>query len=84
MCGACVSCLDHESSKITKTHEGERHFQERLLLRDVFVSFYEAAVEIKPVRVLYHSVVRATLALRRDPFILLFALFVTTSVVGAV
>jgi hypothetical protein len=48
------------------------------------VSFYEAAVEIKPVRVLYHSVVQATLALRRDPFILLFALFVTTSVVGAV
>jgi hypothetical protein len=26
------------------------------------VAFYEAAVEIKPVRVLYHSVVRATLA----------------------
>jgi hypothetical protein len=48
------------------------------------VSFYEAAVEIKPVRVFHHSVVRATLAVRRDPFILLFALFVTTSVVGAV
>ena len=46
--------------------------------------FYEAAAEIKPVRVLHQSVVRATLALRRDPFILLFALVVTTTVVGAV
>jgi len=49
-----------------------------------FVSFYEAAVEIKPVRVLYHSVVRATLAFRRDPVILLFALVVATSIAGAV
>jgi hypothetical protein len=48
------------------------------------VFFYEAAGEIKPVRVLHHSVVRATLAMGRDPFILLFALFVTTTVVGAV
>jgi len=30
------------------------------------------------------SPIRTTLALWRDPFILLFALFVTTSVVGAV
>jgi hypothetical protein len=30
------------------------------------------------------STIRTTLALQRDPFILLFALVVTTSVVGAV
>jgi hypothetical protein len=47
-------------------------------------AFYEAAGEIKPVRVFQHSVVRATLALRRDPFILLFALVMTTAVAGAV
>jgi hypothetical protein len=50
----------------------------------IFVAFYEAAVEIKLVRVLSHSVVEPPSPLRRDPFILLFALFVTTSVVGAV
>jgi len=27
MCGAYVSYLDHEGSKITKTHEEERFFQ---------------------------------------------------------
>jgi hypothetical protein len=48
------------------------------------VSFYEAAIEIKPVRVLHHSVVRATLTMWRGPFILLFALFVATPVAGAV
>jgi hypothetical protein len=36
------------------------------------------------VRVLYHSLVEPPSPFRRGPFILLFALFVTTSVVGAV
>ena len=79
-----VTPLDRVPQRCITKARRAGEITKRFVSSRVFVSFYEAAVEIKPVRVLHHSVVRATLAIRRDPFILLFALVVATTVAGAV